>query len=122
MAHHFSFERYYFKDEDPRKLDAVRVNVNIQAQLKRRFGLRSKDWPYYLWLESFIETVRKEIDGEEFFKQISWDSIEIMMRILEQNNVITWDRPSPVGHRDEIESKIDAHESRIDVHLEERDE
>lgn len=108
-----SFERYYFRS-DGGTLDAIGVSFKIQARLKRRFGLRSRDWPYYLWLESFIESAKSDMDADSFFRRISWNSLEIVMSILEQGGIIPGPPHSAHHAKNGSEGKLDADSTNED--------
>ena len=82
----FSFARYYLRI-DPNEMEPIAVRFNIDAKIQRRFGIKSKEWPYYLWLKSFVENARKRLDGKSFFEQISWNVTEVMIGILEKGGV-----------------------------------
>jgi len=82
----FSFARYYLRI-DPNEMEPLAVRFNIDAKIQRRFGLKPKEWPYYMWLESFVESTRKELGGKSFFEQISWSVTEVMIGILEKGGI-----------------------------------
>jgi hypothetical protein len=65
------------------------VYVRISARMKKRLGMSRRRWPYYLWLESFIQRVEKDFGGSEFFKLISWDSAGFLLSILHKNGLIS---------------------------------
>jgi hypothetical protein len=77
-----SFERYYLNKPDDASLEAIEVTYAIKAAVRRRLGFRAADWNYYSWVESFIDSIKEDLDGEAFFRRISWDSVGTLLGII----------------------------------------
>jgi hypothetical protein len=72
-----SFEELYLGIEKPLSyldVSAVSVSVNIDVEMKFGALFTSKGWEYYYWIDSFLETLNKDLSADEFFSRINWES------------------------------------------------
>lgn len=79
------FDEYYLNESDRTALSDIEVIYRIHARIRRGLGLKVSSWRYYSWVESFIESARKRLDGQEFFKRISWDSTGALLSVIFEN-------------------------------------
>jgi hypothetical protein len=69
--------------------DAVRVarvNVEVNAVVKRWSLLRASGWNYYQWIDSYIEKLDEFASWDRFLRQIDWDALSagIYVRHMER--------------------------------------
>ena len=77
-----SFANYYLGKRNDASVTEMLVRYEINAHIRRGLGFRIDSWRYYSWLESFIESVRRDFDREEFLRRISWESSEVLLRVI----------------------------------------
>lgn len=81
-----------YLDIDWNRENTMRYMENhIGLELKINFKIKSlisKDgWKYHLWIEKYIESLRKEISKEYFFNSINWNVIRTLLYTMDYKKI-----------------------------------
>ena len=84
------FVKYYLNIDDPMSARPwpMEIHYSIDAHIRRGLGIKSHRWPYYLWLESFINKAKEQLGAAEFMQRIAWDLTEALLAALETGGFV----------------------------------
>ncbi|SED76006.1 hypothetical protein SAMN04489727_9263 [Amycolatopsis tolypomycina] len=68
--------------QDDGKITAWRVSVHIRASVRSRIIAYGKKHAYHAWLDSIIESFRRDLDFDAFKEEISWMNANATMRAI----------------------------------------
>lgn len=75
-----NFERYYLGLDSFEKYREFGIEFKAEVEFKLFRSLRKTDWDYHAWLDSYFETIEREMSGELFFKKINWETVATMIQ------------------------------------------
>ena len=73
------------KDVAQKRYNPLRVKIKIKSKLKVKSLFLKTGWNYYLWLDKFLEYVRREFSMKDFFDSVSWKSIRALQHVTKIN-------------------------------------
>lgn len=68
-------------DKD-RKIESYLAYINVTVKIKLISLLTVKGWEYHKWVDSFIETLHKDVSKEDYFDKLDWNKIEALLITL----------------------------------------
>ena len=79
-----NFERYYLGLETFEKYREFGIEFNAEVEFKLFSAFRKKDWDYHAWLDSYFDTIERDMSGELFFQKINWETVATMIQCGQQ--------------------------------------
>lgn len=88
------FEKYYLKlnqeylSENDQvsilRFQAFEIGLKIDVKFKIRSLFSSTIWKYNKWLDSYLNSLNKEISMDYFFESINWKQIKVLLYMNEK--------------------------------------
>ncbi|WP_029652248.1 hypothetical protein [Marinobacter daepoensis] len=75
-----NFEKYYLGLESFKKYRVFGVEFRAEVEFKLFSSLRKSNWDYHAWLDSYFETIERELSGEYYFRKINWETVTTMIQ------------------------------------------
>ena len=80
----YQFEKLYLKS-DIDKIKTRRVEIHFEGQSTLRGLFKSGQWDHLLWIDSFLSSIHRELDFNEFLKEIDFEAA-VTARLLQANS------------------------------------
>jgi len=74
------FEKYYLGLDSFRDHAGLKVTFNAQVKFKMLSTIKKSNWDYHSWLDGYFETIEREMSGDDFFRQINWETVATMIQ------------------------------------------
>src|SRR5262249_44046309 len=67
------FAKLYLNEPSPRETHTYLVEVEVSVVFKALALLHRSGWDYYMWLDSFLDSLEHQFASSAFFERIDWD-------------------------------------------------
>lgn len=74
-----NFSKWYLGIEDWENFQAYQVSVDVDVTLKFGALLTPLGWEYYQWVDSFLESVERDVSQDAFFETIGWQYAQTVL-------------------------------------------
>jgi hypothetical protein len=69
-----------------RRVSPWQVEYSVHVEVKNPLRTRKVAWPYYTWVDSFLDKAKKELDFDEYLRQINWSSLKMLLPAIDAIN------------------------------------
>ena len=78
------FERLYLDEPSTQEIHAYEVGIEVSVVFKTLALLHHSGWDYYMWLDSFLDSLERRFSRSAFFERIDWDNVGAVARVMRQ--------------------------------------
>jgi hypothetical protein len=74
----FPFLEYYVRC-DPQEVMVYEISGVMRTKVKIRAFLSRRAWQYYMWIDSFSDSLQGRVDGDRFLQKINWPTVDAVL-------------------------------------------
>lgn len=78
------FARLYLNESSTLETHTYDVEVEVSVVFKALALFHHSGWDYYMWLDSFLDSLEHRFSSSAFFERIDWDSVMAVARAMRQ--------------------------------------